>query len=323
MPKVVADYLARTAELPPHDADDVRRAQRFFVDFGVPVSLSLFCASLPSAYASWRGVKVLHLTARLETDVRRRIMETGQFLMDVMTPGGLEPAGQGVRAIQRVRLVHATVRHLIEEVAASDPAVWRPEWGRPISQEELVGTLMSFSYVVAEPLPRLGLDVTADDAEAYRACWNVVGTMLGVDEGLLPSSMAESADLVAAIRRRQYGSSPEGIELTGALVQFLEHHTPGWDRQHMVPAIIRQLIGDDVADLIDVPLEPRSWWDRLNLALLRLLGRFGADFERSGHDQDVWEPFASTFLRTAFAIERGKDDAAFDLPDHLAAAIQR
>ena len=235
MPKVVADYLARTAELPPHDPADIRRAQRFFVDFGVPVTLSLFCASLPSAYASWRGVKVLHLTARLETDVRRRIMETGQFLMDVMTPGGLDPDGQGVRAIQRVRLVHATVRHLIDEAAASDPAVWRPEWGRPISQEELAGTLMSFSYVVGEPLPRLG------SGRHGGRCRGVSGVLErgGRDAGRRRTAAAGVDGGVGRTRGRHptsaVRSSPEGIELTRALVEFLEHHTPGWDRQHMVP----------------------------------------------------------------------------------------
>ena len=78
-----------------------------------------------------------------------------------------------------------------------------------------------------------------------------------------------------------------------------------------------------MADLIGVPNVPRSWWDRLELALLRLFGRAEANLERSGHQQDVWEPFAAAFLRGAFAIERGKDDAAFDLPDHLAAAIRQ
>ena len=123
---------------------------------------------MPSAYASWRGVKVLHLTARLETDVKRRIMETGQFLMDVMTPGGLDPGGQGVRAIQRVRLVHATLRNLIDAAAERDPSIWRSaEWGHPVNQEQLAGTLMSFSYVVGEPLPRLGLKVTPGDAWGF------------------------------------------------------------------------------------------------------------------------------------------------------------
>lgn len=323
MPAVVTEYLARTAELPPHDPDDIERAQRFFVEFGVPVTLSLFCASLPSAYASWRGVKTLHLTARLETDVRRRIMETGQFLMDVMTPGGLGAAGSGIRAIQRVRLVHATVRRLIDDAAVRDPSVWPAEWGRPISQEELAGTLMSFSYVVAEPLPRLGFDVIAEDAESYRACWNVVGAMLGIDERLLPASMADSAELVAAIRRRQYGSSPEGIALTAALVGFMEEHTPGWDRRAMVPLIMRRLIHDDVADMIAVPSVELTFWRRLSMALLQFLGRYLSRFDRSAGDKRDWEPFAKHFLLSAFAVVRGKDDAAFDLPDHLEASLQR
>lgn len=324
MPAVVTDYLDATSQLPPHDPRDVRRAQQFFELFGVPITTSLFCASLPSAYASWRGVKVLHLTARLETDVRRRIMETGQFLMDVLTQGGMDPGGRGVRSIQRVRLVHAAVRHLIDELAAQDPAAWPPAWGRPISQEELAGTLMSFSYVVAEPLPRLGLHVTQDDAEAYRAFWNVVGAMLGIDERLLPASMDDSAELVAAIRRRQYGSSPEGIALTAALVEFMEHNTPNWDRRDMVPLLIRELITDEVADLLAVRPVSRTRWHRFSFEVVRLIGLLASRFERDGFARRRWEPFAKDFLLAAFDTVRGKDDdTTFDLPDHLATELRR
>jgi hypothetical protein len=52
------------------------------------VSTALYAAALPSAYASWRGVQVLGLTARLETDAKRRLNETAQSYLDVMERGG-------------------------------------------------------------------------------------------------------------------------------------------------------------------------------------------------------------------------------------------
>ena len=36
--------------------------------WGVEIAVCLFCASLPSSYAAAKGVKVLYLTARLDTD---------------------------------------------------------------------------------------------------------------------------------------------------------------------------------------------------------------------------------------------------------------
>jgi hypothetical protein len=61
--------------------------------------LCLFCASLPSSYAAAKGVKVLHLTARFDTDARRRAMETG-LVTDTYGPsrepgGGRDKGGSG------------------------------------------------------------------------------------------------------------------------------------------------------------------------------------------------------------------------------------
>jgi hypothetical protein len=83
------------------------------------------------------------------------VMETGQFLIDVANVGGLDENGKGRRAIQRVRLMHAAVRHLIKARNELTPGMWHPDWGTPINQEDLAGTRMSFSYVFSEPMGAL------------------------------------------------------------------------------------------------------------------------------------------------------------------------
>src|SRR5436190_800161 len=79
-----------------------------------------------------KAVKVLHMTARLETDAQRRVIETAQLLVDVMASGGLSPSGAGKRSAQKVRLLHAAVRYLIGKSGQWDPAL-----GVPINQEDL------------------------------------------------------------------------------------------------------------------------------------------------------------------------------------------
>ena len=96
--------------------------------------MSLACASLPACYAARRGVQLLSLTARLQSDPVRRIGETAQLTLDGMAPGGLVPGGRGVRDAQKVRLMHAAVRHLVR-----DSDVYDPEWGVPINQEDSRG----------------------------------------------------------------------------------------------------------------------------------------------------------------------------------------
>src|SRR5689334_13621561 len=64
-------FLDATYELPDWaDRDLIHRGQQRFKDWGPQIILSLFCASLPSAYAAKRGVQVLAMTARLDTDTK-------------------------------------------------------------------------------------------------------------------------------------------------------------------------------------------------------------------------------------------------------------
>ena len=92
---------------------------------------------------------VIYRTAQLYTNPRRRIVETSQMIIDVMQEGGLEPGGYGVRTAQKVRLMHAGVRHLLLQ------RDWNPAWGVPINQEDLAGTLASFSAMVLDGLMKL------------------------------------------------------------------------------------------------------------------------------------------------------------------------
>ena len=55
------------------DPELVAAGQERFARWGSHVFTGLYAAALPSAYACWRGVQVLGLTARLETDAKRRL----------------------------------------------------------------------------------------------------------------------------------------------------------------------------------------------------------------------------------------------------------
>ena len=54
LPEEVQDYLEKTLQLPEWaDMDKIERGQRLFDEKGFEITLCLFCASLPSSYASW------------------------------------------------------------------------------------------------------------------------------------------------------------------------------------------------------------------------------------------------------------------------------
>src|SRR3954468_23008748 len=187
LPESIARWLEDTARLPAWvDYPRLVRGADLVVDHGPQVAMVLATASLVSCYAGWPGVKVLTFSHRLDQDPYRRVGETAQFVLTVTNPGSLLPGGKGIRKIQKVRLLHASIRHLIRH---SDR--WDVEaWGVPICQEDLLGTMISFSQIVVTSLRRLGVRVSDAEAEDYLYLWRAVGEMLGIRPDILPHSMA-------------------------------------------------------------------------------------------------------------------------------------
>ena len=62
--------------------------------------------------------------------------------------------------------------------AALGPMNW--EQGVPLNQEDLLGTLLTFSITVFETLHRFGIPWTAAEQESYLTAWDVIGSWLGI-----------------------------------------------------------------------------------------------------------------------------------------------
>lgn len=276
----IADFLAAAAELPAW-ADPARmaRGQAYFSDWAVHQFTALYLASLPSAYAAARGVHLLWLTARLQDDPERRLNETAQFLMDVSVPGGFDPGGSAVGRILHVRLMHAAIRWLIdhdarvERPAEADPGAppgaptWAVSWGRPLNQEDLAGTMLTFTTVVFQAFRRSGLETTGQ--EDYLHLWLVIAHLLGVHAELLPPDVAAAERLQAIIFGRQHAPSVVGADLTATLLGLVGDRLPG-PVAGLAPAMLRRYIGDSVADMIAVP---KAGWARPVLAVLVFVTR--------------------------------------------------
>ena len=252
------------------DRARIRAGQEFFADWTLPVCTALFCASLPTGYAGADGVQVLALTSDLaSSDMRRRIAETAQMLMDIMdpgprSPGTLEPGGQGHLTVRGVRLLHAVVRDTILTSPAvthtCDEAVprrWCAAWGHPINQEDLLGTLLTFTVSVLNALDRIGIPYDDDGAEGYVHAWCVVGAQLGIDPELLPLTRAEATELADTIYRRQHGASAAGEQLMDVLLAQMELAMP-WGLRKLPRTLVRQMTRPGVADLVGVP--KAAWW---------------------------------------------------------------
>ncbi|HUF37313.1 MAG TPA: oxygenase MpaB family protein [Anaerolineales bacterium] len=319
LPSAVHDFLEKTAALPEWaDPDLILKGEDFFDRHWPLVITFLFCASLPNAYAAHRGAQVLALTARLETHVERRIFETAQFVLDVMAPGGLSGSGRGIRSAQKVRLMHATIRHLIlnEEKWRRH---WDMEWGNPINQEDLAGTLMTFSVQILDGFRRFNVPVSTDEQEAYLHVWKVIGHQMGVHPDLLPVDVADGYTLAYAILDHQKGPSEAGSALAAALVHFMRQKMPLRLLRGLPATLIRRCVDPDIADMLEIP--PADWTRilvTLGAGTAGMLERLGLRRRRVNLLLD-W--ISTSVIQALIDLDRGGERTPFAIPESLRAPI--
>ena len=311
LPQHVRDYFE--ADLLPPWADPARVAAggELFQRFGPLVILLLFVYSLPMCYAARRGVQVLARSERLHSNPRRRIIETAQMIIDVMKPGGLDPnsRGAGLRSAQKVRLMHAMIRHLI----GKDPT-WDPAFGLPINQEDLAGTLGAFAIAGLDGLARLDVDLRRDEIDAYVHTWNVVGHVMGVRDELLPANFAEGRVLADRIGDRNFEACPEGQMMTRALLDMMAEMVPGSAFDGVPAQFIRHFAGESVADILRVP----DSGDGPLVGAWRVIGRLSdAVTDRSLMVRHLARHLSSLTIDGLLVANRGGSRVAFNIPTEL------
>jgi len=295
------------------DPERVAAGQERFARWGSHVFTGLYAAALPSAYACWRGVQVLGLTARLETDSKRRLNETAQFHLDVMEPGGLEFGARGYSDVRHVRLMHAAVRWLIQ----NDPRVrWDRAWGTPINQEDLLETLLTFTEILFEVFDRTGIVYSEEDADAYLHAWSLIGYYLGVRPELLPLTRAQTSVLMPIVRRRQFGPSDAGRQLMAALLEQGGRLTPP-GLGGLPATTVRYYVGDDTADILGIP---KADWTRALFGPLADVSRL-LSMEKLHRCllQGLSDRVGFGMLSLAVKAERYGGRPAFQVPTSLAA----
>jgi ER-bound oxygenase mpaB/B'/Rubber oxygenase, catalytic domain len=278
----IAEFLAAASAMPDWvDHQRLARGQDFFSDWALHHFTSLYLASLPNAYAAAKGVHVIWLTARLRDDAERRLNETAQFLMDVTVPGGFDTGGSAIDRILHVRLMHAAIRWFIDNdadvdrPADADPALlparptWAASWGRPVNQEDLAGTLLTFTSVVIDSFRRSGVEFDRSGADDYQYLWRVIGHFLGVDPALVPDDLDSAIALQDRIFHRQHGSSAVGTALAATLLDLVRRRLPR-PLARLAAPMMRRYLGDMVADMIGVP---KGKAERRAIDLLVLLTR--------------------------------------------------
>jgi hypothetical protein len=312
LPAPVRTYLLQSIELPSWaDPVLIKNGEDVFWRFGPSIILILTCYSLPFCYLGRNGVPVLAMTNRLASNPKRRVVETAQMVVDCMSAGGLTiPGGRGRLTIQKVRLMHAAIRRL----APASPT-WKAEYGLPVNQEDLAGTLMSFSHIVLDGLHKLGITLTDQDRQGYLHCWNVIGHMLGVHDDLLPANPAEAKALADAIGADQFGPTQDGQDLTQALLEMMADILPGTMFRNMPPIMVRFFLGKEWAGWLGVH---EGFLEELAVKPFRFLGlTFGDITEDSKALGDIAQKIGNLLIGSLMFVERGGDRPSFAIPTQL------
>lgn len=258
LPTAAQEFLVKTNQLPAWaDWEKIKLANDLFLDHGPKFLVFLYYRSLPILYSCANGAKVLVQTGRLshqENDQHkifaRRIAETGQFMLEVMKPGSLRTGGSGIQAIQKIRLIHAAIR------AFTPKEKWDVEaFGVPINQEDLVITLLTFSVVLTDALERFGIAEKKELVDGFLHAWKAIGSLLGIDDDLLPADVPAAQQLLETIMLRQSKTSEEGQLLTKALLEFAKDTLP--ERVHKFPTLLMfHLNGNELCSHLGVQTAP-------------------------------------------------------------------
>ncbi len=246
------------------DWERIERGGRVFRQAALPAIVTLGFFSLPITYTSPAGSKPLVSTKQLVDRAARRLAETLAFVRLTCEPGALRRAGEGFKINLKVRLMHAQVRRLLLR-----SNYWNAEaWAMPINQVHMVGTLTAISAGVILKLQDLGFQFSLAEIDDILHLWRYSGYLSGVDMELIP------ATLTGARRLSEIILAVEGApdEDSRALVRALQEIPLPFDGfgagllDTMRLGLARSLLGNRLADALDIP---KSSWSWLGVWLLR------------------------------------------------------
>jgi hypothetical protein len=133
---------------------------------------------------------------------------------------------------QKLRLLHAGIRHLTRRYRPD----FEPRYGIPVNQEDMLGTVMGFSYLLIEGMRTLKAGLTLQEEEDFLYLWRVFALMMGIHPvdkpdsfEYIPDSVEDAKAFYVAYRRRHYvtaDKNPDGVVLGHANLKMLKHFVP-------------------------------------------------------------------------------------------------
>ena len=222
-PQPLKDFMASSAGLPPHlDLARLSNGGRAFLRNALPSVVVLLASSLPRGYGAPCLCEILGISRDLERHPFGRLMGVVQLLINITETGAFQPNGRAIVTAQKLRLLHAGIRAIAER--------YRPKYterfGVPVNHEDMLATIMGFSWLLIDGVRRLDLPLGDQEAEDLYYLWRVFALLMGIhppgkphDDSLIPATIAEAGTFYASYVRRNDTTAernPYGVVLTQA-----------------------------------------------------------------------------------------------------------
>ncbi|MEM9300653.1 MAG: oxygenase MpaB family protein [Pseudomonadota bacterium] len=321
-PGPLRDFLDQTDRLPAGvDQDRLAKGADAFMERAASGAMILLASSLPQGYGAPSLCEVLTVSDNLATHPYKRLMGVVQLLVNLATPGAFRPDGEAIVSAQKLRLLHAGVRTIVPK--------YRPDYlerfGPPSNHEDMLATIMAFSYLVVDGYRALDLEFEA--AEDFYYSWAVFAQMMGIhpdgapdDASFVPTDLTAAKTFYDAYSRRNYtpaSENPHGPELAAKNLEMMENMIPhtlrilGFGRAPRV--LMTELLTPEA--MARVEIEPASTGG-LGDRLLHLGLMLAQDFSKeTPHLVDI---LARHVFQGMIDAARG-GQVAFVIPDSLEA----
>jgi len=260
----ITSFVQMYSEVPEWvDWEKVRRGQEVFIRDLPACGMSLYYLSLVGGFSAPLITKVLRATGYLTSgrkQVVRRLADTSQMIFECLMPDSLLPHNKGWQSVLRVRFLHGQVRRRLK----ARPYWKEKEWGTPINQEDMVATLLAFSYNVLAGIELIhGKPVSADEQESYIHVWRYIGWLIGVDDLHNPCTSVDRAKAaLESIVMHLLEPDEDSRAVARHLLQVPRNGRGTAFRHHLC----RKFLGDKLADALKLPYS--TFWQAFTYVFL-------------------------------------------------------
>lgn len=268
----------------PHDVDlkRIQNGEALFWKHAYSIALVLLTKSLPEGYAAPNLAQVLNLSGDLRMRTYKRLLATLQLVLNVSSCTGFGPNGRAVISAQKLRLLHAGTRYITRKARPQFEA----QYGVPVNQEDMLGTILGFSVLVLLGLRTLDAGLTKKEEEDFLYVWKIYGLMMGVhppgephNMAYLPDDVADAEEFYRQYRRRHYvtaSENPDGTALGKANLAMLTQMIPRplrWLGFGIAPRLaMQELMGEEACARIGIaPVRGHALVKWLIITLHRIL----------------------------------------------------